>query len=115
MSIVIFAISLCGIMIGVAWIVWCDCFNAKHINLAFILTLVSLSISCVLYALAYEHDNLIEATVIGHNDTTTIFQEVNSEKIHKTNKYYEDDSPYLLDIENGDIVVVWRVDEGSLG
>ena len=55
------------------------------------------------------------ATVIAHNDSTTIFQEVDSDKVHIIDRYYEDDNQYLLDIVDDEIVVVWRVDEGSLG
>lgn len=55
------------------------------------------------------------ATVLAYNGSTTVFQEVDSDKIHIIDKYYEDNNQYLLDIVDDEIVVVWSVDEGSLG
>ena len=59
--------------------------------------------------------NYIEANVVGHDGTSTIFQESHGDKTYVSERYFEDDSPYLLDIVDGEILVVWRVDEGSLG
>lgn len=59
--------------------------------------------------------NYIEANVIGHDGTSTIFQESHGDKTYVSERYFEDDSPYLLDVVDGEILVVWRVDEGSLG
>lgn len=55
------------------------------------------------------------ATVLAHNGSTTIFQEVDSDKIYIIDRYYEDDNQYLLDIVDDEIIVVWSADEGSLG
>lgn len=59
--------------------------------------------------------NYIEANVVGHDGTSTIFQEAHGDKTYVSERYFEDDSPYLLDVVDGEILVVWRVDEGSLG
>lgn len=59
--------------------------------------------------------NYIEANVVGHDGTSTIFQEAHGDKTYVSERYFEDDSPYLLDIVDEEILVVWRVDEGSLG
>lgn len=73
-------------------------------------------VAILVFSINFEEPNpYTPATVLAHNGSTTIFQEVDSDKIHIIDKYYEDDNQYLLDIVDDEIVVVWSVDEGSLG
>lgn len=73
-------------------------------------------IKLLVFNINFEEPNpYTPATVLAHNGSSTIFQEVDSDKVHIIDRYYEDDNQYLLDIVDDEIVVVWRVDEGSLG
>ena len=69
----------------------------------------------LVFSINFEEPNpYTPAAVLAHNGSTTIFQEVDSDKIHIIDRYYEDDNQYLLDIVDDEIIVVWSADEGSL-